>query len=132
MTASREQTLVNGHETAAADVTTLKNYIGGAWIASAATRFGEVRNPATHRLLAKVPMGGAADVDQAVQAAARAFPAWRRTPPVQRVKPLFKLKAILEDRLEDIARTVTLEHGKTLDESRNSVRRAIDNVDLAV
>jgi malonate-semialdehyde dehydrogenase (acetylating)/methylmalonate-semialdehyde dehydrogenase len=131
MTASREQALINGHD-AAMTVRTLENYVGGAWIASAATRFGEVRNPATHELLARVPLGGRADVDRAVEAATRAFPAWRRTPPVQRVKPLFRLKAILEERFDDIARIVTLEHGKTLDESRSSVRRAIDNVDLAL
>jgi malonate-semialdehyde dehydrogenase (acetylating) / methylmalonate-semialdehyde dehydrogenase len=133
MTASREQALVNGHDTATpSGVRTLKNYIGGAWVDSAATRFGDVRNPATHELLARVPLGNRADVDRAVEAAARAYPAWRRTPAVNRVKPLFKLKAILEERFDDIARVITLEHGKTLDESRSSVRRAIDNVDLAI
>src|SRR6185436_1640130 len=77
-------------------------------------------------------MGAATDIDRAVQAAAKAYELWRRTPPVNRVRPLFALKALLEKRFEDIAATVTMEHGKTLDESRNSVRRAIDNVDLAI
>src|SRR5438105_6576497 len=132
MTASKEQAaVINGHATAA-DAPTISNYIGGRWEPSPATRFGEVRNPATDAVLARVPLGGAADVARAVAAAARAFPAWRATPPVQRVKPLFRLKALLEEHLEDIARTVTREHGKTIDESRSSVRRAIDNVDLAL
>jgi malonate-semialdehyde dehydrogenase (acetylating)/methylmalonate-semialdehyde dehydrogenase len=67
-----------------------------------------------------------------VQAALAAYPGWRATPPVQRLKPLFKLKTLLEEQYEDLARTVTREHGKTLDESRSSVRRAIDNVDNAL
>src|SRR5262249_36733933 len=66
------------------------------------------------------------------EAGLKAFPGWRRTPPVNRVRFLFALKALMERRFDDIASTVTLEHGKTLDESRSSVRRAIDNVDLAI
>jgi malonate-semialdehyde dehydrogenase (acetylating)/methylmalonate-semialdehyde dehydrogenase len=131
MSASREQAaaVINGHETAAR---TIQNYIGGRWVDSTATQFGEVRNPATDELLAKVPLGGAADVDRAVQAALKAYPAWRQTPPVHRLKPLFKLKNLFEQYAEDVARTCTREHGKTIDESRNSVRRAIDNVDNAL
>jgi len=132
MTAPRDQVVINGHDTATATTArTVENYVGGHWIASDATRFGEVRNPSTDELLARVPLGTAADVDRAVQAALKAYPAWRRTPPVQRVKPLWKLKNLLEEHFDDVARVVTKEHGKTLDESRSSVRRAIDNVDLA-
>jgi malonate-semialdehyde dehydrogenase (acetylating)/methylmalonate-semialdehyde dehydrogenase len=121
--------LINGRETAAPAV---RNYVGGRWIESQATRFAEVRNPVTDELLARTPLGTAADVDRAVEAATRAFPSWRQTPPVNRVKPLFKLKSLLEQHADDLARVCTREHGKTLDESRSSVRRAIDNVDLAV
>ena len=130
MTASREQAVVNGESTTA-PVQTIRNYIGGRWVESSATRFGEVRNPANDTLLARVPMGGAADVDRAVQAALKAFPAWRATPPVNRIKPLWAFKNLLEKHLDDVARVCTREHGKTFDESRSSVRRAIDNVDLA-
>ncbi|HET7225432.1 MAG TPA: CoA-acylating methylmalonate-semialdehyde dehydrogenase [Candidatus Eisenbacteria bacterium] len=130
MTAAKEQaTVAHG---AATEAPVLQNYVGGRWIASEARATADVRNPATHALLARVPLGGPADVDRAVQAALKAFPAWRRTPPVNRVRPLFKLKTLLENHAEDIARVVTREHGKTLDESRSSVRRAVDNVDLAV
>ncbi|MEK7823484.1 MAG: CoA-acylating methylmalonate-semialdehyde dehydrogenase [Candidatus Eisenbacteria bacterium] len=133
MSAPREQAVVNGQETATtAAVRTIQNYIGGRWDASAATRFGEVRNPADDTLLGRVPLGGAADVDRAVQAALKAYPGWRATPPVHRLKPLFKLKSLLEEHFEDVARVCTREHGKTLDESRSSVRRAIDNVDNAL
>ena len=108
------------------------NFIGGRWSKSDSTEFGDVRNPVTDEILAKVPMGAASDVDRAVAAAQKAFEPWRKTPAVNRVKPLFALKQLLEKRFDDIASTVTMEHGKTLDESRSSVRRAIDNVDLAI
>src|SRR5262245_24768622 len=132
MSAPREQAVINGQDPATTPaVTTLQNYIGGRWLPSQATRFGEVRNPASDVLLARVPLGGAADVDRAVQAALAAYPAWRATPPVNRVRPMFKFRELLEKHFDDVARIVTREHGKTLDESRSSVRRAVDNVELA-
>jgi len=131
MSAPREPATLAGPEVATS-VRTLQNYVGGRWIDSAATNFGEVRNPANDQLLARVPMGGAADVDRAVQAALKAYPAWRATPPVNRVRYLFALKDKLERAFEDLARICTTEHGKTIDESRSSVRRTIDNVDQAI
>ncbi len=134
MTAPRdEQAVINGQETAEdTGVRTLHNYIGGKWSRSDSTRFGEVRNPVNDELLAQVPLGAASDVDRAVEAARKAFPGWRATPPVNRVRFLFALRNLMEKRFDDLASTVTLEHGKTLDESRSSIRRAIDNVDLAL
>src|SRR5438876_257732 len=132
MTASREQSVINGHETAATGAPTVRNYVGGHWVESDATRFVDVRNPANDQLIARTPLGTAADVDQAVRAALKAYPAWRATPPVHRVKPLWKLKNLMEQHQDDLARMTTREHGKTLDESRSSVRRAIDNVDLSL
>jgi malonate-semialdehyde dehydrogenase (acetylating)/methylmalonate-semialdehyde dehydrogenase len=132
MSAPREHATLGGAETHAAPaVRTLQNFVGGRWVDAAAATWGEVRNPATDTLLARVPLGGPEEVDRAVRAAARAYPAWRATPPVQRVRPLFALRELFEKRFDDIARTVTLEHGKTLDESRSSVRRAVDNIEVA-
>ena len=59
----------------------LSNYINGRWQDSAAAEFGDVINPATGETLARVPLGGGGDVEAAVEAAAAAFPEWRRTPP---------------------------------------------------
>jgi malonate-semialdehyde dehydrogenase (acetylating)/methylmalonate-semialdehyde dehydrogenase len=134
MTAPRdEQAVLNGQEAAdESAVRILHNYIGGLWSRSDSTRFGDVRNPVTDELLAQVPLGAAGDVDRAVQAAQKAFPGWRATPPVNRVRFLFALRNLMEKRFDDLASTITLEHGKTLDESRSSIRRAIDNVDLAI
>jgi len=88
-------------------------------------------NPATGEELGRTPLSSAAELDDAAQAAARAFPAWRRVPVGERVQFLFKLKALLETEFEDLARTITMECGKTLAESRGEMRRAIENVEVA-
>src|SRR6476620_4948285 len=113
------------------DVATLDNFIGGRWVAAQTKDFLDVRNPAVGDVIGRTPLSTAADVDGAVQAAARAFPAWRETPVNTRAQVLYKFKALLEERFEDLARTVTTEHGKTLDEARGSVRRGIECVEVA-
>jgi malonate-semialdehyde dehydrogenase (acetylating)/methylmalonate-semialdehyde dehydrogenase len=88
-------------------------------------------NPATGESIGATPLSPSREVDDAVRAAARAYPAWRRTPVTERVQFLFKLKALLEEHFEDISRTITIECGKTLVESRGEMRRAIENVEVA-
>jgi len=109
----------------------MRNYIEGGWRASAATETLPIVNPATGDELGRVPLSPPREVDEAVQAAARAFPAWRRTPVTERVQFLFKLKGLLEDHFQDLSRTITIECGKTLAESRGEMRRAIENVEVA-
>ncbi|MCX7593961.1 MAG: CoA-acylating methylmalonate-semialdehyde dehydrogenase [Fischerella sp.] len=109
----------------------LPNYINGRWCASTATEYIDVFNPATTEILAKVPLSPTSEVNQAAEAAAEAFVTWRRTPPTERVQYLFKLKNLLEEHFEDLARTITLECGKTLAESKGEMRRAIENVEVA-
>jgi malonate-semialdehyde dehydrogenase (acetylating)/methylmalonate-semialdehyde dehydrogenase len=110
---------------------TLHNYIGGAWIPSGTGDYLDLTNPATGEPLGRVPLSGSAEVDQAVAAAQTAFIKWREVPPVVRARYLFKLKYLMEQHFEELAATVTREHGKTLDESRGSVRRGIENVEHA-
>ena len=109
----------------------LLNYIGGRWQRSSAADYLEVTNPATAEGMAEVPLSPPEEVAQAVQAATAAFPEWRRTPAVERVQYLFKLKQLLEDHFEEIASLITTECGKTLTESRGELRRAVDNVEVA-
>ena len=116
---------------APAGVEPIRNYIEGAWRESLATERVPVTNPATGDELAYTPLSSAREVDEAAQAAARAFPAWRRTPVTDRIQFLFKLKVLLDEHFEDISRTITLECGKTLQESRGEMRRAIENVEVA-
>ncbi len=109
----------------------MHNYIDGQFRASSATESLPVINPATAEELGRVPLSPISEVDAAVQAASRAFPAWRRVPVTDRIQFLFKLKALLEAQFDDLARTITLECGKTLVESRGELRRAIENVEVA-
>ncbi len=110
---------------------TLRNYVGGKWVESRAAEFQDVYNPALGEVIARTPLSTAADLDAAVAAARKAFPAWRDTPPVVRARVLFKLKNLLEEHFEELSRICTTEHGKTLDESRGSVRRGIECVEVA-
>jgi malonate-semialdehyde dehydrogenase (acetylating) / methylmalonate-semialdehyde dehydrogenase len=109
----------------------IKNYIGGRWTESLGKESVDIINPATEEILETCPLGLKADVDSAVGAAVEAFPGWRRTPTVERIQPLFRLKTLMEENFEDLAKCVTIEHGKTLVESRGSVRRAVQMVETA-
>ncbi|MDE0044151.1 MAG: CoA-acylating methylmalonate-semialdehyde dehydrogenase [Candidatus Poribacteria bacterium] len=109
----------------------LQNYINNEWLMPGVDERLDVTNPATTEVLAKVPLSPAAEVDSAAQAAASALDDWRRTPPTERIQYLFKLKLLLEDNLDDISRTITMECGKTLTEAKGEMRRAIENVEVA-
>ena len=109
----------------------MKNYIDGEWVESKTSSFGDVWNPIKGEKIASVPYGTAEDVDLAVQAAKAAFPGWRTTTPLTRARYLFRLKDAFEENFEDIARVLTTEQGKAIDESRGEVRRMIENVEHA-
>jgi len=115
----------------AADLAVLDNFIGGRWVKARATDFFDVHNPATGEVIGRTPLSAAADVDAAVHAATEAFAGWRDTPVNTRAQVLYRLKGHLEQRFDEMARTVTTEHGKTLDEARGSVRRGIECVEAA-
>lgn len=109
----------------------LKNYVGGAWIASDSAATTPVVNPATCETLAQVPEGTRSDVDKAVAAAKAAFNDWRSTPVMSRAQYMYRFKTLLEEHFEEFAKIVVEENGKTRDEARGEVRRGIENVDYA-
>ncbi len=112
--------------------TLIRNLIGARWREPAAElRTLPIYNPATGEVIDHVPLSGAPDVDAAVRAAHDAYPAWSRTAVMDRVRLMFRYKALLEERFEELAAIVTRHHGKTLDESRGEVRRGIEVVDFA-
>jgi malonate-semialdehyde dehydrogenase (acetylating) / methylmalonate-semialdehyde dehydrogenase len=115
---------------ATATTTAVKNFIGGGW-RDAGQDGIELINPATGEPLGQSPAGSAAEVDAAVEAAQAAFPAWRALPAVDRVQYLFKLKALLEEHLDELAALITIENGKTLAEAKAELRRGIENVEVA-
>jgi malonate-semialdehyde dehydrogenase (acetylating)/methylmalonate-semialdehyde dehydrogenase len=109
----------------------LENFVGGRWVAPLAAGRLEVPNPSDGSLLARVPRSEAADVDVAVRAARAAFPAWREVPVAERARRVLALRALLEQHAEELARTVSLENGKTSEEARGSVRRGIEATEFA-
>ena len=113
------------------EVLTIKNYVGEEWIESQSEKILDVINPATQRMLAKVPVSTREEIDEAVKVAQEAFPMWRETTPVARVRCLFRLKELMEEHFEELSRVQTVEHGKTIDESRGETRRGIEMVETA-
>ena len=111
--------------------TKIPHYINGAWVESTASNWQEVINPASGEVLGSVPQVEAAEVSMAVEAAAAAYPEWRRTPAEDRIQPLFKLKFLLEDHIDELSRVITRENGKTFGEAKGELRRAIENVEVA-
>ncbi len=105
--------------------------VDGQWIEPPADRFADVWNPSTGDVIARTPLCAAGLVDQAAQAAMRAWPAWRETPVPDRARIMFRFRELLVSHADDLARTVTLEHGKTLAESRASVQRGVEMVEFA-
>ncbi|MGB6220408.1 CoA-acylating methylmalonate-semialdehyde dehydrogenase [Haloferula sp.] len=110
---------------------TLPNLIGGQWSTSSASEKSPVMNPSRGDQIAEVPMSSAADVDAAVQAAQKAFPDWRETPPNERAQVMYRLKALLEDEFDELAKGISREHGKTLIEARGDLRRGLEMVEYA-
>src|SRR5436853_7203505 len=103
------------------------NLIGGKWIPARSGKTFENRNPArASDLVGTFPDSGPEDVDQAVQAAARAFTSWRLVPAPRRAELIFRAAEILRERKEELARLMTREMGKVLAETRGDVQEAID------
>jgi malonate-semialdehyde dehydrogenase (acetylating)/methylmalonate-semialdehyde dehydrogenase len=117
--------------TLTATATKVPNYVNGRWAESSSKDWRDVVNPASGEVIASVPMSSDAEVLAAIEAAHAAFPAWRRTPAEDRIQPLFKLKMLLEEHIDDLARTITRENGKTFTEAKAELRRAIENVEVA-
>ncbi len=105
--------------------------INGRWVAAQTERFDNIWNPSTGEAIGKAPLCNAGDVDRAVQAARKAFPAWRETPVTDRARIMFRFQEVLTRHADEVARICSLEHGKTLAESRASVQRGIEMIEFA-
>src|SRR5437762_1454854 len=103
----------------------------GRWEESRAERWGEVFNPSTGEVIARVPLCGAGEVEAVVRAADAALPAWAETPVVERARVMFRFRELLQAGQEELAALVTREHGKTRAEARASVQRGIEMVEFA-
>ena len=106
------------------DMQTLQSvplWIDGKHKPASSTRAGDITNPATGQVTKRVPFCNAADIDAAVQAAQRAFPAWRDTPALRRARILMRFRELLDANKDELARLITAEHGKTLADAAGSV-----------
>jgi malonate-semialdehyde dehydrogenase (acetylating)/methylmalonate-semialdehyde dehydrogenase len=112
-------------------VRTIQHWISGSETTGASTRFGPVYNPATGEQQAQVALGTPADVDAAVQAAAKAFDAWRDVSLVRRARVMFALRDLIERHLDELSGIVADEHGKVLSDARGEVIRGLEVVEFA-
>jgi len=111
--------------------TRLGHWIGGRAVNGEGNRLGDVFDPATGERTRQVALGGAGDVDAAVRAAAAAFPAWARTPPLVRARVLFRFRELAEARADELTRLITSEHGKILSDARGELGRGMEVVEFA-
>lgn len=109
----------------------LKFFVDGAWRESSATQYVDCFDPSTGEVIALAPRCTAAEVDAAVQAAQRAFPAWSDTPASTRVQVLFRMKALLDQHLDELTHLVAREHGKVWNEAMGDVLKATEVIEFA-
>lgn len=107
------------------------NYINGEWVKPTVKEYFDVINPATGELIAKTPLGTKADVEAAAKAACEASSSWRRVPVNDRVQYLFKLRNLMRENGDEIAKLITDECGKTFEEAKAEMVRAYENVEIA-
>ena len=111
--------------------TSIEHWIGGRLATGASARREVVFNPATGAATGSVAMASAVDVGVAVASAKAAFPAWSETPPIRRARVMFKFLELLNQHKDELARTITAEHGKVFTDAQGEVSRGIDIVEFA-
>jgi malonate-semialdehyde dehydrogenase (acetylating)/methylmalonate-semialdehyde dehydrogenase len=109
----------------------VRNYIDGQWLKPEGEAGAPILNPATQEILAEYRNTSGTELDQAIHAAATAFPAWRNTPAGERIQPLFRLHTLIQENKDHLAKIITLECGKTFNESLGELTRAIENIEVA-
>ncbi|MFJ5378416.1 CoA-acylating methylmalonate-semialdehyde dehydrogenase [Pectobacterium sp. CHL-2024] len=110
---------------------TVSNFIQGAIASSNSQRYAAVYNPATGEQIRQVVMSDKAEVEQAIASAAAAFPAWSKHSPLRRARVLFRFKALLEERMDTLARLISQEHGKVYSDAVGEVTRGLEVVEFS-
>ena len=109
----------------------INHWIDGDFQPSASDRFGNIYNPATGAVIAKLPMGGSVDLETAVKSARHAFHSWSTTSITKRAQLMFKFKELLELHRDELVDIVSLEHGKVIPDAAGSLQRGIEVVEFA-
>ncbi|HEY8850336.1 MAG TPA: CoA-acylating methylmalonate-semialdehyde dehydrogenase [Thermoanaerobaculia bacterium] len=109
----------------------VRNYIGGRFVEGNGTAFLDVTHPADGSIISRVPLSPAAEVDRAVQAAKKAFPAWSGLPIKERVQVFFRYKTLLEENIAELSALITEENGKIDGEARAEVLKSAELTEFA-
>ncbi len=109
----------------------LHHFLNGAPVKGTSGRFGDVFNPATGEVQAKVPFASRAEIRRAVENALEAFPKWAAVNPQRRARVMFNFKSLVEAHMDELAALLSAEHGKVLADSRGDVLRGIEVIEFA-
>jgi malonate-semialdehyde dehydrogenase (acetylating)/methylmalonate-semialdehyde dehydrogenase len=109
----------------------LGHFVAGREVPGTSGRSGKVYDPATGAVRGDVAFASAAETQAAIAAAEAALPGWAATPPLQRARVMFRFKALLEEHLDELARLITVEHGKVFSDARGEVIRGMEVVEFA-
>lgn len=109
----------------------IRNYVNGQWTISKSSELRDVVNPATGQILSQLPLTTKEESHEIIKAAHDAFWGWRSTSPLDRARLLMKLKFLMDEHHDEIARVLVQEHGKTYNEAWTEIERAIENVEVA-
>lgn len=110
----------------------MKLFINGKWVESSTDKYAPVYDPGKGEIIAEMPLATKEEVDAAIEAAYEAFKSWSRMPVPDRLQYIFRMKYLMEENKEILARVNTQNHGKVIRESRGDVRRSIENVEAAI
>lgn len=108
----------------------INHFVNGT-ITEASTRSAAIFNPALGQQSAEVSLASQAEVESAIAVAKAAFPAWANTSPLNRSRVLFRFKMLLEERIDELARVVTAEHGKVFEDAKGEIIRGMEVVEFA-
>ena len=109
----------------------IEHFIVGGTGSGAGGRVGDVFDPNSGAVQAKVPLGGKAELELAVEAAKAAQPGWAATNPQRRARVMFEFKRLVEANIDELARVLSSEHGKVLPDARGDVQRGLDVIEFA-
>ena len=109
----------------------ITHFINGKSVAGVSGRFGDVYDPNTGQIQARVALASAAEIDDAVQKAVKAQVSWAAMNPQRRARVMFAYKALIEQNMEELAHLLSSEHGKVIADSKGDVQRGLEVVEFA-
>src|SRR5258705_1493055 len=122
---------MNTRDATLAKVRDLSHFVGGKHVKGESGRFGDVFNPTSGALAARVPLASKAEVERVIANAKEAFAGWSETSPLARARVMFRFKELIERHIDELALLVSSEHGKVLSDAKGSVQRGLEVVEFA-